>query len=252
MKLSVYIITLNEEKRLPKTLEAVSRVADEMVVVDSGSKDGTMKIAESFGCKFVYNKWVSYCDQKHFAQERCANDWVMMVDADEVLSDELIDYINSIKSDFKYNAYSLVRVNMNPTDVKPRFLAKKENLIRLYNRKFADLPCDLMNKDKVRVNKGEKVGKMRGVMYHYCFLSIKDAVDKYNRHSSELVKTAIKDNKHYSILRLVTEFPRQFFKYYFFQRFFVYGSYGFTQAMILAYFRFLKVAKVRAHWNGVE
>ncbi len=251
-KLSAYIVTLNEEKRFPKTLEALSKVADEIIVVDSGSKDKTKEIAESFNCKFVYNKWVSYCDQKHFAQELCSNDYVLMLDADEVLSPELIKEIKEEKKNFKFNAYNLIIKNMNPNDLKPRMFAKKYNVVRLYNKKYANLPKDLMNKDRVKVQDSEVIGQFKNYILHYCFLTIHDAIAKYNKHSTELVQTAIKNNKHYSTLRLTTEFPRQFFKYYFIQGFFIYGSYGFTQAMILAYFRFLKIAKVIAYWKKQE
>lgn len=252
MKLSAYVITLNEEKRLKKTLEALKKVADEIIVVDSGSTDKTEEIAHSFDCKFIYNKWVSYCDQKHFAQEQCKNDWVLMVDADEVLSLNLIKEINELKNNFNCDAYNVKIVNMPPDSLKPNLFVKKFNVIRLYNKKFANLPKDLMNKDRVNIDNCKKIGQLRNVMLHYCFLSIFDAVQKYNLHSTELVKTGIKDNKHYSTFRLVIEFPRQFIKYYFFHKFFAYGSYGFTQAMILAYFRFLKIAKVIEYWNNVK
>ena len=244
MKLSVYIITLNEEKRLERTLKAVCQVADEIIVVDSGSRDKTEEIAKKYNCKFMYNKWISYCEQKHFAQEQCSNDYVLMVDADEVLSSKLIDEINEIKKDFKYNAYSVDITDMILNETKPRFLASGiKNVVRLYNKNIADLPKNLMNKDRVKVPQNETIYHLKNPMYHYSFLSITDTVAKYNLHSSELLNTIIKENKHYSLLRLITEFPRQFFKYYFIKRFFVYGTYGFMQAMVCAYFRFLKVAK---------
>lgn len=247
-KLSVYIITFNEEQRLPKTLEAVSKVADEIVIVDSGSTDKTEAIAKKYNCKFIYKKWISYSDQKHFAQGKCKYDWVLNLDADEVLSPELINNINKEKENFTYNAYNLELVDMNPKDIKPRLFGRKWKIVRLYNRKFANMPKDTMNKDRVKVNNNEKIGNIDGFVYHYSFLSLEKAVNKYNIHSTELVKTAIKDNKHYSKLRLITEFPRQFIVYYFIKRYFVYGTNGFMQAMVLAYFRFLKIAKVSEHW----
>lgn len=252
MKLSVYIITFNEEQRLEKTLQSAIQVADEIIVVDSGSNDGTEKIAKKYNCKFIYNKWISYSNQKHFAQQQCSSDWVLNLDADEVLSPEIIQAINKEKESFKYNAYYLNLIDMNPTDIKPRRFGRRWNIIRLYNRNFANMPKDAMNKDRIAVNKNEKIGKMNGLVYHYCFLSIEKAVQKYNIHSSELVKTAIKNNTHYSKLRLITEFPRQFICYYFLKRYFVYGTYGFIQAMVLAYFRFLKIAKVISYWNKSE
>jgi glycosyltransferase involved in cell wall biosynthesis len=244
MKLSVYIITLNEEKRLGRTLDAAKKIADEIVVVDSGSTDSTVKIADKYGANIFFNKWESYCKQKSFAEKKCSFDWVLMLDADEVLSQELIDeIINWKKKTPKFQAYNIKIRNMFEQDETPRRFAQSFNVVRLYNRRFAFLPPDLNNKDRVKVNDDALVGQMKAPIYHYCILNIEQAVAKYNLHSTELLKAAVNENREFSRLRLVTEFPRQFLRYYFLKRYFLLGSQGFTQAMILAYFRFLKIAK---------
>ena len=92
-KISAYIVTLNEEKRLGKTLEALKQVADEIFVIDSGSTDKTKEIAESHGATFLFHEWKNISAQKHYGQELCHNDWVFSLDADEVLSPELITEI---------------------------------------------------------------------------------------------------------------------------------------------------------------
>ena len=244
MKLSVYIITLNEEERIERTLEAASKVADEIVVVDSGSTDRTVKIADKYGAKVIFNKWESYCKQKSFAEKKCSFDWILMLDADEVLSPELIEELLAWKKQTpKFQAYNIKICNMFAQDKTPRRFAQSFNVIRLYNRQFAHMPPDLNNKDRVKVEKGEPIGQMKGVIQHYCILSIEQAVEKYNLHSTELVKAAVNEGREFSKLRLVTEFPRQFLRYYFIKKYCLLGSQGFTQAMILAYFRFLKIAK---------
>jgi glycosyltransferase involved in cell wall biosynthesis len=91
MKLSAYIVTLNEEARLPRTLEALKQVEDEIIIVDSGSIDKTEEIAKSYGCKFMFHKWKNISSQKNFAQGKCKNDYLLRLDADEVLSPELIE-----------------------------------------------------------------------------------------------------------------------------------------------------------------
>ena len=90
MQLSVYIITLNEEARIEATIKQAKKVADEIIVVDSGSKDKTVEIAKKLGSKVIHHDWESYCKQKSFAEKQCTNDWVLMLDADEVLSEELV------------------------------------------------------------------------------------------------------------------------------------------------------------------
>lgn len=244
MQLSVYLITKNEEDRLGKTLAQAAKVADEILVIDSGSTDKTLEIAESFGAKILHHDWVSYCDQKYFAEQQCAHDWVLMLDADEVLSEELVNEINRLKaSKPEYNAYKLKIVNMFPQDKKPRRFAHSFTPVRLYNRKFASMPKDLYNKDRVKVAEGEKIGRLKNHIHHFCILTLEQATKKYNIHSSELVKTLAAEKRKVSKLRIFTEFPRQFLHYYFGKRYCLLGTQGYIQALVLANFRFLKIAK---------
>lgn len=244
VKISAYLVTLNEEQRLEKTLKAVSKVADEIIVVDSGSTDKTEKIALKYKANFMFHKWKSYCDQKSFAEKKCSNDWVLLIDADEVLSDDLIKEIKQFKkSTPEYNAYNIKICNMFPQDTTPRRFAQSFNVVRLYNRKFAHMPPHLFNKDRVEVCENEPIGQLSHVIHHYCFLNMEQTTAKYNLHSSELVNTAVAEKRKFSHLRLYTEFPRQFLRYYFFKKYFLLGTQGFIQAMALANFRFLKIAK---------
>lgn len=83
--ISVFIIAQDEEKRLPATLAAARKVSDDIVVVDSGSTDRTIEVAQSFGARTAYHPWETICIQKHFAQELCREKWVLSLDADEEL-----------------------------------------------------------------------------------------------------------------------------------------------------------------------
>ncbi|MBR0070682.1 MAG: glycosyltransferase family 2 protein, partial [Synergistaceae bacterium] len=96
-KLSLYIITMNEEKRLARTLESAKDIVDEIVIVDSGSTDRTKEIAESFGARFIFHEWESVGHQVKFAEEQCRYKWVLRLDADEVLQESLAEEISRIK-----------------------------------------------------------------------------------------------------------------------------------------------------------
>lgn len=242
MKLSVYLVTLNEELRLDKTLKAASEVADEIVVVDSGSTDKTAEIAEKHHAKFLFHKWKNISAQKHFAQNKCANDWVLSLDADEVLSDELIAEIKRIKQNPTADAYKMKICDMLPGDKKPRIFAKTYNQVRLYNRKKANMPDDLTH-DRVVLGENCRVEQLKAKVNHYSYISLTQLWFKLNMYTDELVQTALKKNKKYSRLRLYTEMPRQFLIYYFMRRYFLYGTCGFYMATSYAYFRFLKIAK---------
>jgi len=245
MKLSVYIVTLNEEERLENTLKAASEVADEIVVVDSGSTDRTEEIARKYGARFSFHQWKNISSQKRYAQNECRHDWVLSLDADEVLSEALIREIKALKEtqeSASQNAYKIRITAMYPSDKKPRFFANHYNLVRLYNRKSATMPDDLTH-DRVVLAKDCRVIQLRNEIHHFSYISLTKLWNKYNSYSDELLKTSIATGKSYSRLRLVFEFPAQFLRYYILRGQFLHGWWGFISAVTSAYFRFLKVAK---------
>ena len=98
MKLSATIITLNEEDKIRQCLESLKDVADEIVVVDSLSTDNTKAICEEYDVKFVEQKWLGYSEQKNLANRLASHDWILSIDADEALSDDLKKSILEIKA----------------------------------------------------------------------------------------------------------------------------------------------------------
>ncbi|MBV9888705.1 MAG: glycosyltransferase family 2 protein [Acidobacteria bacterium] len=82
-RISACLITLNEEANLARALASLAGVADEIVVIDSGSSDRTEEIARQYGANFVVHDWINYGEQKNFAAETATNDWIFSMDADE-------------------------------------------------------------------------------------------------------------------------------------------------------------------------
>jgi glycosyltransferase involved in cell wall biosynthesis len=97
MKISACLITLNEEQDLPRCLRSIAGLADEIVVIDSGSTDGTQAVAESFGARVVHQDWLGYVGQKNFALSAATHPWVLSIDADEELSPELSEAIRRLR-----------------------------------------------------------------------------------------------------------------------------------------------------------
>lgn len=111
-KLSVVIITLNEEQNLPLTLASV-QFADEIIVVDSGSTDRTLEIAREFGAKVIFEPWKGFAQQKNSAIEKCGGEWILSLDADEELTLELQREIAMLlKGTPDADAYMLRRRNV--------------------------------------------------------------------------------------------------------------------------------------------
>ncbi|KKQ73899.1 MAG: Glycosyl transferase, group 2 family, partial [Candidatus Woesebacteria bacterium GW2011_GWB1_38_5b] len=112
--LTVTIITLNEEKDLPRCLGSIKEIADEIVVVDCGSTDGTVEVARRFGAKVYFRKFDNYTNQKNFAASKVNGDWILSIDADEEISPELALEIKSkIQiSNSKFVAFTIPRKNI--------------------------------------------------------------------------------------------------------------------------------------------
>ena len=89
INISAFIITKNEASRVTRAINSVKDIAEEIIVVDSGSVDDTVSIAESLGAKVIFNEWPGYVKQKSFAESLCKNNWVLNIDADEELTQEL-------------------------------------------------------------------------------------------------------------------------------------------------------------------
>ena len=109
IKLSSVIITLNEERNIGRCLDSLKGIADEIIVVDSGSTDRTEEICRSLGVKFIHHPFEGYTEQKNFAVGHCTFDYVLSLDADEALSEELKKSISAIKSKWNKDGYSFNR-----------------------------------------------------------------------------------------------------------------------------------------------
>lgn len=96
LPLSVAVVTLNEAENLPRCLKSVRALAREIVVIDSGSTDDTAAIAQRFGAKFEHHPWAGFGPQKNFALQRCSQPWILCLDADEALSQELADSVRQL------------------------------------------------------------------------------------------------------------------------------------------------------------
>ena len=139
MKISATIITYNEERNLPRAIESL-RCADEILVVDSGSTDRTVEIAEKLGARVMDSPWPGYAKQKNLAAENAAHDWILSLDADESLSEALEGEIWRLKKQGpEFDAYTMPRM----AQYLGRWIHHSgwypDRKVRLYNRQKATL-----------------------------------------------------------------------------------------------------------------
>lgn len=240
MKLSVFIIAHNEADRIARTLKAVAGLSDDVVVVDSGSTDGTQVICEQLGARVVFNAWAGYGAQKRFGEEQCQHSWVLNLDADEVLTPALRQEIQSL--DYKKSCYEMQFQDAYPSEKTVAPFTYKKKFVRLYNK-------DVMRFSKSpvhdTVDTGEQmIGKLKNVCLHYSFRNLHHAIDKTNGYTSAQAKDMLARGKSVSRLRLILEFPLAFIKIYFLRRMIFRGLEGYIYSITYAHGRISRLAKV--------
>lgn len=244
--ISVFIIAKNEEERIPYTLRSVIDWVDEVIVIDSGSEDNTVAIAENIGATVVFNAWPGYGQQKIFGEGCCRNDWLLNLDADEELSAELQANIRALfeHGEPECSAYRLHwKMLFRVEDRTPPPFAPGSSCIRLYNKQRAGFRNSTVH-DSVMVHTG-KTGTVKGYFYHRSFKNLDQWTAKINFYSTLQAKDLFAKGRNPSVWRLLSTPFFAFFKAYILRRYFIYGVDGFIGSFIYAYARLIRLAKAR-------
>lgn len=184
--LSIAMIAMNEEANLPRTLESV-KWADEIIVVDSGSRDRTIEIAQSFGAKTSYHAFGGHGEQKNVALDLCTSDWILLLDADEVLTPELQKEIRELLQGApKYDAYWIPRLNLYFGKWIRHGGFYPDRKLRLFKRGAARL-SEGVGPHSTPQFTGQR-GKLRGDMLHYAYPTLGIYLEHMNRYSSEIAQ----------------------------------------------------------------
>lgn len=249
IKISCVIITFNEEENISRSLESVAW-CDEIVVVDSGSIDRTLDICKEFDCKIFHNEFEGYGEQKRYAVSKANNDWILSIDADEVVTEELCKEIES--------SFESGRINCEGYYI-PRsliFLGKKFNygreskeyFLRLFNKNNGNFSTEKVH-EKVEI-KGE-TQRLKGQLFHYSYNSIDQYFQKFNSYTTKAALTLFNDgHTGRSVPIIVLGFPIYFFKNYFVYRNFLNGLPGLLWALFSSLYPMVKYFKLWSLKNG--
>ncbi|MES9966728.1 MAG: glycosyltransferase family 2 protein [Sedimenticola sp.] len=245
LPLSVFIISLNEQRCIGQVIDSVEGLADEVIVVDCGSTDKTCEIAEEKGTRVVFNEWPGYGQQKRFAEEQCKNRWLLNLDADEVLSPELAGEIRSLfsRGEPEKSMYSMKVTTVYAFDNSPRMFSEYNNVIRLYDKEVVRFP-DHPTWDAITPPDGMAAGQLEAPCLHYSSPGLDHYVSKFNRYTTLQADKQKRKSYWLLSLRLLFGFPIDFFKAYILKRHIFGGMYGFILSVSHAYSRFLKYAKM--------
>lgn len=248
LPISGVIITLNAASHLEKTLSSLSQFCDELVVVDSGSTDDTIKIAKEFDAQVVNHPWEGYGPQKDFAVSLTKNDWVFCLDADETVSMELAQAIQTIFGQSlpaHLAGFQTARCNT----FLGRFLKHGEGypdfIHRLFHKQRAYWSHDLVH-EKVKLRSGFMFKRIQGDILHFSAENLDHYLDKQNRYTNIQAQQLVKNGKRPSLIKLIGSPMTRFIKFYLLRRGFLDGWQGFVHIVIGCFFCMMKYAKTRA------
>ncbi|HKZ53640.1 MAG TPA: glycosyltransferase family 2 protein [Candidatus Acidoferrales bacterium] len=240
-RLTVTLITRDEEKNLPRALASLSNLADEIVVVDSGSTDRTCELARQHGARVLERPWTNYSDQKNFAAAQATYDWVLNLDADEELSPGLQTSLRRWKEDTPTAvAYHMRR--------KARYLGRwihhsgwyPDPKLRLYRRDRAHFIHELHEKLQVE----GLVGWLEGDLHHYTVDTFGEHIRSVRRYTTLAAAQLFAAGRRRWLLPMLFASPWAFLRTFFLQQGFRDGYRGFLIALMAAYYVFLKYRKL--------
>ena len=242
MKISATIITLNEERNIARAIESL-RCVDEIVVVDSGSIDRTVEIAEKLGARVVESAWPGYANQKNLAADKASNDWILSIDADESLSEALEAEIWRLKKTGpQFDAYTMPRL----AQYLGRWIRHSgwypDRKIRLYDRRKATWNGAYVH-ESLKVS--GRVGSLESNLLHFTCDSLAEHLRTMDQYTTLAAEQALANGDRITWWRMIALPPWTFVHTYFLKLGFLDGLEGLAIAYMAAFYNFVKYAKAK-------
>ena len=241
--LSVVIITFNEGHHIAKCLKAAQAVSDEIVVIDSGSTDNTVEVCMAYGARVITNPWCGYSEQKNFGNAQASFDWILSLDADEVLNEDLIR--------------SILIWKRNPRAASFKRMTNYCGTFIKHGGWYPDVKVRLFNKQETQwegtiheVLRGlskENTYLLEGDCLHYSYYSVDQHYAQAEKFTTIQAEDLFQQGKKSPWFKRVFSPISKFMVDYFFRLGFLDGKAGFTVARISAYSTFLKYKKLHEH-----
>ena len=249
LPLTAVVLSYNSERTLRPVLDSLQFCKD-IVVVDSGSTDSSLIIANTFGnVRVFHRKLAGFGEQKNFAVEQAKFDWVFVVDSDEIVSKPLQDEIFAV---FQEGAH---RASAYQVPVQLYFLGKpihysgqqSKKTVRLFNRFISHFDQAVIHENVVV--KGE-LGSFKHPLLHHSYLTLEDYFSKFNRYTSLAAKKLAEQSSTPQKHKVFTGFAFHFFKFYFIKLGMLDGYHGFLWCLFSSLYPVVKYAKYEEFFEG--
>ena len=241
-KVSAVIITYNEEAIIAQTLSKLEW-CDEVIIIDSGSTDKTVEICTDYGCFTYYRAFNGFGEQKKYGVSKSKNDWILFIDADELLSEPLIEEIHNEldKNEVEFAGFEMP---LNLVFMNKVFKYGKETdcyRIRLFNKKSGNWDGAVVH-EKVILN--GPVKRLKNNILHYSYTNYSQFLKKIDLYSTLGAKQLLNKKSNKNKFLVALGIPFNFFKYYLIDRNFLNGYQGLAWAIFNSLYHFVKYLKL--------
>ncbi|MEZ4803955.1 MAG: glycosyltransferase family 2 protein [Bacteroidia bacterium] len=240
MKISVVIIAKNESENLKLSLSKLDW-CDDIVLVDDFSSDDTKSVAESHGAIVYQRKLDDFGLQKQFAVSKAKHNWILSIDADEILSDNLISEIKQLNLESEITAYNIPRQHVFLGKIFKYGKESKMLIIRLFNKKFGNFNSSSVHE---KVETKGKVSNLKNSILHYSYRDLDQYFEKFNVYTSRGAQLLKNKGKNRPFLLIVLLFPIYFLKHYLIYGNFLNGKEGFVWSYLSAWYHTVKYLKL--------
>jgi glycosyltransferase involved in cell wall biosynthesis len=243
--LSVAVITYNEERNIERCLASVVALADDIVVVDSGSTDRTVELATAAGARVLMHRFEGHIQQKNHAIEHCRHDWVLSLDADEALSAELAASIRAVLTAPRHDGYAMNRLTQYCGSWIRHGGWYPDRKVRLF-RRGRGAWAGVNPHDRYELtDRHATVGRLSGDLLHYSYASISDHLRQIDYFTGITASELHRSGKTAPLWRIVLAPPFRLFRDYILKGGWMDGFHGFVIAILSSTAVLIKYAKLR-------
>ncbi len=247
VKISCVVITYNEEQNITRCLESVKDVVDEIIVVDSFSQDKTVELAKLQGAKVFFKKFEGFGEQKAFAIQQTSFDWILSVDADEKISDELKASILEVKKNPQYDGYGFnILTNYCGKWIRhcgwyPQFK------LRLLNKTKGHINLNKVHEGFEMNHSHAHIGFLEGDLLHFSYNTIAEHSQKIQLYTELAAKTSMERGASIPLLKIIFGPTWSFFYHYILRKGFLDGYWGYVLCKNISYESFIKYVKIKLY-----